>query len=55
MNREANEKEIAESKLFDLSRNVCFECGAGHLDTPCQGGKKCTCRCRNCDAKMKHI
>lgn len=39
--------------LFDLSKNICPRCGTGHLSTPCAGGLRCTCACRNCNARMR--
>lgn len=40
-------------ELYDLS-DICVKCGTGHLPTPCQGGKRCTCCCRKCGEPMRH-
>lgn len=42
------------TEMFDLTKNGCIACGTGHISTPCQGGKRCQCRCRKCNAKMNH-
>lgn len=44
---------VRASVLFPLT-DICPECGTGHIETPCQGGTRCTCCCRKCSARFHH-